>query len=602
MGKRTVTKEELVKLGCLNPEDYKTRKTRNLKFWCKNCSNNIVVTSLGVIRNNGKVLCRECKTLRQRDIAYNKLQEKLKEAGCINPKDYVNNTTWNLNFSCTKCGEVYTCSWNGLRQHSRLCKVCSLEASKNKQKLSLKVVKEEGCLNSEDYINAGTSNLHFTCEECGRIYTTSLSSFREQPVKLCKNCSRHRVDALRKIPVDKLKAIGCLNIEDYITADTHNLLFPCTNCDSTYTTRFLDYKNHSHLCSSCIKEKNKKEHIAKAKKRLEATGCKNIEDYTGATDHNLLFPCTNCGSTYTTSFSIYLNHSKLCSKCNATFSKPEEELAEYVKSIYSGKIERNYRDKDNGISELDIYLPELNYAIEFNGIIWHSEKYQKNINYHKNKTDACSKLGITLWHIWEDDWVYKKDLIKAMLRSIIVKDNKRIFARKCEVREVTDNKLIKKFMNTNHLQGFVGSTIKYGLYFNDELYSLMTFAVSKGTWTLNRFCTKVGYTIVGGASKLIKHFQKEHKGVDVYSFSDNTYSGGGLYETLGFKNIGTIRVDYKYLYKGKLEHKFSFRHKYLGSKLKTYDSTLSEHENCLRNGVYRVYDSGKIKWVLQNEN
>ena len=535
MGNRTVTKEELVKLGCLNPEDYKNNRIMNLKFKCKTCGD-VVETSFATINRYGSISCKKCHKKNAQVKAFLKIKPELIEAGCLNVDDYVNSKTKNLKFKCSDCGKVIVTSWGNRKSGRYRCKECGIVKANETKKL--KAILPE-VINPDDYCGCDVTNLQFVCSnpECNNTYTASRTSYLYTHRRLCKGCLHKYHPSIVKSNKE-LKEVGCLNVDDFVDSETSNLKFRCTNCGNIYTTNKYSYFN---------------------------------------------------------------GHSRLCSKCSGNFSKPEEELAEYIKSIYSGKIIRNYKDKAKGISELDIYLPELNYAIEFNGTIWHSEKYQKNINYHKNKTDACKNIGINLWHIWEDDWKYKKPLIKAMLRSRITKDNKKIFARKCEVREVTDNKLIKEFMNTNHLQGFVGSKVKYGLYFNDELYSLMTFALSKGTWTLNRFCTKIGYTVVGGASKLLKHFQKEHVGVDVYSFSDNTYSDGGLYETLGFIKVGNVRVDYKYLYKGRLEHKFGFRHKYLDNKLKTYDSTLSEHENCFRNGVYRVYDSGKIKWVLRSE-
>jgi len=61
--------------------------------------------------------------------------------------------------------------------------------------------------------------------------------------------------------------------------------------------------------------------------------------------------------------------------------------------------------------ELDIYLPEYNVAIEFNGLYWHSELYKEK-DYHLNKTLECKKKGVDLLHIFEDDWVFKQDIIK----------------------------------------------------------------------------------------------------------------------------------------------------------------------------------------------
>ena len=84
--------------------------------------------------------------------------------------------------------------------------------------------------------------------------------------------------------------------------------------------------------------------------------------------------------------------------------------------------------------EIDIFLPDNNLAIEFNGLYWHSTVY-KNSDYHLNKTELCEKQGIQLMHIWEDDWLYKQDIIKSIiLNKINATDN--INSTECEIKEI----------------------------------------------------------------------------------------------------------------------------------------------------------------------
>jgi hypothetical protein len=64
----------------------------------------------------------------------------------------------------------------------------------------------------------------------------------------------------------------------------------------------------------------------------------------------------------------------------------EKELYEFIKSIYEGEIVQSYRD---GL-EIDIYLPDLNLGLEFNGLYYHSDKFKEN-NYHINKTKYFKK-------------------------------------------------------------------------------------------------------------------------------------------------------------------------------------------------------------------
>jgi very-short-patch-repair endonuclease len=123
---------------------------------------------------------------------------------------------------------------------------------------------------------------------------------------------------------------------------------------------------------------------------------------------------------------------EICTVCNPIekpVSETENELAAFVKKHYNGDIILNDRNILNG-KELDIYLPELKLAIEFNGLYWHSEM-EKYDNYHVDKTNTCEKQDIQLIHIFEDDWNFKQDIVKSMLLNKFKRTDQSIFARNC---------------------------------------------------------------------------------------------------------------------------------------------------------------------------
>ncbi|MCK9477016.1 MAG: hypothetical protein M0R46_13910 [Candidatus Muirbacterium halophilum] len=271
-----------------------------------------------------------------------------------------------------------------------------------------------------------------------------------------------------------------------------------------------------------------------------------------------------------------------CTICNTTIlnSEVEKELLIFIKENYNGEIITSDRKILNG-KELDIYLPELKLAFEFNGIYWHSELY-KNKYYHKNKSDLCEEKGIQLFHVWEDDWKYKQNIVKSMILNKLYKTKNRIYARNCEIKEITDNKLIRNFLDENHIQGFVGSSIKIGLYYNNELVSLMTFKKRKDKiYELNRFCNKINTNIVGGASKLFNYIKKQFK--EIISFADRSYSDGKLYEILKFNKKTHLNISYWYLIEDRKVHKFNFR---------------KEEKN--KEKLIKIFEPGKIKYIWYN--
>lgn len=291
-----------------------------------------------------------------------------------------------------------------------------------------------------------------------------------------------------------------------------------------------------------------------------------------------------------------LSNLPLCTICNPigdSKSIKEKELFKYIKSIYQGQVIQSYRD---GL-EIDIYLPQLKLGFEFNGLYWHSEEF-KDKNYHLSKTNYFEKCEINIIHIWEDDWIFKNKIIKSQIKNWIGLSDK-IWARKCYVKEVKDAKITSNFLQENHIQGSTGSNLKLGLYYDDELISLMIFdhfegrkKMEDGGWNLSRFCNKLNTTVVGGSSKLLKYFINNYDVSRIVSYADRDWSRGSLYENLGFSKVSKSNTDYKYVIDNKRVNKSKFRKSNLNTQL-------TESQYMKKNKIQRIWDCGKIKFELK---
>jgi len=291
----------------------------------------------------------------------------------------------------------------------------------------------------------------------------------------------------------------------------------------------------------------------------------------------------------------------ICTKCNPInkqISGLEIQLQEFIKNNYDKKILLNNRHLGK---ELDIYIPDLKLAFEFNGLWWHSEMYRTKF-YHMEKTELCENNDIQLIHIWEDDWLNKQNIVKSMILNKLGKTPNKIFARKTEIREIIDNKLIRKFLDNNHIQGFVGSKIKIGLFFENELVSLMTFGKNrnfmsnknKNGYELLRFCNILNTNVVGGASKLFKYFISKYDFNEIITYADKMYSNGNLYNNLKFNYVSTSLPSYHYNIDNIRVHRFNFRkHKLVKQG---FDKNKSEHQIMLERKIYRIYGSGMKKY------
>lgn len=282
--------------------------------------------------------------------------------------------------------------------------------------------------------------------------------------------------------------------------------------------------------------------------------------------------------------------------------KTQQEIFDYLDSNSKIMNERSL------IKPLEIDILLDSFGIEYNGLMYHSfgkSKYTRFNNHefeekysHLRKTELVEEKGLSLFHIFEDEWMEttKRNIWKSMLDGKLFK-HKRLYARNCEVKSLS-NKEVKGFCERNHLQGHINAKIKLGLYHQGELVTVMTFGSSRMNkniqWEIYRMCSKINITVVGGASKLLKYFERNYNPESLLSYANRRWSQGNVYEKLGFEfshntdpNFYWFHPKEKVLYS---RQKFQ-KHK-LKDLLEYFDITKSAKINMFNNGYRIIYDSG----------
>lgn len=282
-------------------------------------------------------------------------------------------------------------------------------------------------------------------------------------------------------------------------------------------------------------------------------------------------------------------------------SNEEKSLFEYIESIYDGELIQSNRSILKG-KELDIYIPQKNLAIEYNGLYSHyyrpyekKECLIKGKMYHLNKTLECQEHNIQLLHFFSDEWIFKKDIMKSIISSKL-NLNKKIYARKCKIVSVSTYDK-NHFLNENHIQGEDKSIIKIGLEYDNELVCIMTFCKSRFNknyeWELSRFSNKIGINVIGGFSKLLKYFRKNNNG-SIISYADRRYSNGNVYIKNGFELLHINSPSYYYVDKSFLK-----RHNRMKFQKKLIDaSDCTEYEKARELGYNKIFDCGTISFGL----
>ena len=424
------------------------------------------------------------------------------------------------------------------------------------------------------------------------------------------------------------------------------------------TTNLNKYGNICSLHSPKQKAIHKKELYNKMVHKLNLFNLKlnvSLKNYNGTFKNSQIkgisnyiyydLTCKKCNNVFKSHLAE--GNIPICRKCNPILSGTslaEKEIYEYIKTL-TKEVLNNNRNIINPL-ELDIFINKYNFAIEYNGLYYHS--YQKlnntktnlsnkqkqmfkdrnlrpnyGLNFHLLKTLMCEEKNIQLLHINENEWNEKKDILKSMIKSKIGVIDKKLNARDCIIK-IVSQKDCNSFLENNHIQGKVNSKINIGLYNkNNELISLMTFSKKRylennnnsNEYELLRFVNLKETIVRGAASKLLKYFINNYcKNNDkIITYGDKRYSNGKLYKTLGFDYIHTSPPNYKYFKNLKVYNRQKFQRKhikeyydlYTNNKIdsvnygliKLYDDNLTEYENMLLNGYDKIFDSGQMKFV-----
>ena len=329
----------------------------------------------------------------------------------------------------------------------------------------------------------------------------------------------------------------------------------------------------------------------------------SADDYLRAQERIIKFKHRKCGHEY--SYDVKYQGHFDCPKCYTVRSRQQYDIYEWL----SGFAPCKFNDRQI-IKPLEIDIVCGNIGIEYDSLMYHSYGYssvgrfnntKEEKNKHKHKTDLCESSGMQLLHVFSNEWKHKKEIWQSVILNKLGVLPK-IYARKCAIKDVSHADAVK-FLSENHLQGSAAQSIRLGLYYNDELVSLMTFGKSRYNksvqYELIRFCSKVNYSVVGAASKLLRQFERTYNPQSIISYANRRWSTGHLYHKLGFELTGTTPVNYFYFKNeyDELQSRVKFQKHKLKNILEVFDENLSESENMYNNGYRKIYDSGNLVFV-----
>jgi hypothetical protein len=310
--------------------------------------------------------------------------------------------------------------------------------------------------------------------------------------------------------------------------------------------------------------------------------------------------CSDHGAFYQKPYS-HLN-GRGCKSCSTVGpSNGEIELSCFVSSLVETTLSDRTVIKP---FELDCFAPSKKLGIEFCGIYYHSDRF-RDANYHLNKHELATEAGYGIIQVFDDEWSDKKEIVKSIIKNRLSLTDTITYARKTTIK-IVPLKEAKTFLKNNHLQGYANAEILLGLYQEGELLTIATFSKKRRVlgsmpddwYELVRLCTRINTSVVGGFSKLIKHFMKTYSPNGIKTFCDRRYFNGLGYKTVGFIESHISKPNYFYVKQGVRYSRYQFQKHKLKKLLSIYDENISEKENMVINGYSRIYDCGNVVFTM----
>jgi intein/homing endonuclease len=498
---------------------------------------------------------------------------------------------------------------------------------KNRGWLEAKELKEGDVVLYDQGNSLNYEDVKYKCEEMGFElldceYTNNstpmlvkcpkghISNKKFQEIQIGKRCLECRKIETKTI-LNKFKELGyrVLTNPNNISSTKQKLSVICCNNHTTELC-YHDINSKNNGCMTCSIDSRRLSTEFVKQVFLDKGYTPLFEKYFRQTQ-KLKTKCPN-GHIYETNFSNFYYHDKRCSLCNIG-SRAQQEIYDFVQSIYTGDIKVNDRTIIKPL-EIDIYMPDRNFGIEFDGLYWHSTKVKLDIKeVNKKKAAMVKEIGLNLLCIFEDEWTDEKKrvLIKEMIKYRLgTGSQKKLRASKLEIRRLNKNKDFSEFFNTYHLDGTTSASFAYGLFHGDEMVSCMSFrrSFTDKCYEIARFASNFNYLVHGGGSKIIKNAMELEHIDKLITFSNNRLSLGNVYQKSGFKEI-TKTTDPSYYYTDYSVRIWRYKCRRINepSIIAEYPSELAQAEGGVfsrkylghSKPLYRIYDYGHRKWLLE---
>jgi hypothetical protein len=480
------------------------------------------------------------------------------------------NTTTKISVKCKKHGPWLITPKNHLK--GRGCPVCAKDKiSKSKSMNFTDFIKKANIIHDNRYLYTQDityknldSFVQIECKRCHNAFSLKAKYHLHDKVG-CNTCSKIKRIIPKRSSFKKFVDLSNLKHENQYEYDeksfislSHDTHIKCRKCNNSFITNARNHSKGFKKCQACfpVENINKIGHDEFVKR--------SDIIHQGRYDYSLQkvdillnrvnIKCKVCNNEFSILPHTHIRNSFSC--CKICFPNnqciEEKEIVSFIKQYPQFDILENCKDIIHP-KEIDIFIPQKNLAIEYNGLFWHKEDKILNSKYHYDKYNLCKEKGIKLIQFFSDEWKQKNAICKSMIRYRLGLIKESIHARKCVIKKI-NNKIAYNFQQYNHISGGVYSKYNVGLFHNNELVSCLSFRKpfsidKKDTLEISRFCNKINTVVNGAFSKLMNYFLENiNNGAynNILTYADLRFGEGDVYKNYGFEFKGHTGFDYWY--------------------------------------------------------
>jgi uncharacterized protein YkuJ len=385
--------------------EYKNNNSK-LNILCPN-KHNIFMSFKSFKKGHRCIIC--AKKLKYE---YNDVKEYFEKEGyTLLSTEYKNNKQL-LDVKCPH-NNLWKITFNKFKNNKKRCSCNTKPVNKHSYKYIKNFIKTEGYeLLSNTYVNALTKLL-LKCP-VGHEYKVKFNDFQQgSRCPVCANIIPPTIEEIKKSFSDE----GYILLSNTYINNNNKLNYKCSKGHKHYISWKMWKKGQR--CPYCYGNNRKTTKYVKS--FIEKEGYQLLSDTYINAHTKLLLKCP-IGHEYEVKFNNFKTGQR-CPVCNAenTSSKQERELQDYIESLGYNIIRNDRSQIINPLTgynlELDIWIPNLKKAIEYNGTYWHNKLDM--IKRDKIKADQCRQKGIDLLIVNEYNWIDNKEMEQDIIDNFL---------------------------------------------------------------------------------------------------------------------------------------------------------------------------------------